>query len=59
MMIERDAFAEVEVALMAHPAPADTLYFPFLATEFFRVAFRGKNSHAAMAPWEGVNSPGR
>jgi hypothetical protein len=29
MMIERGAFAEVEVALMAHPAPADTLYFPF------------------------------
>lgn len=49
---------------MVHPGPGDRLsapvrgvsYVPMLANVKKRVHFTGREAHAAMAPWEGVNA---
>ena len=59
LMLERGAFADVTVAMMAHPGPtADTAAAgdSTQACTRFEVTFEGRPAHAAGAPWDGVNA---
>ena len=55
-MIARGAFEDVDAALMAHPAPSDLLRPGVSALQQMDVVYRGRNAHAAGAPWEGRNA---
>jgi metal-dependent amidase/aminoacylase/carboxypeptidase family protein len=41
---------------MSHPSIYDGCYLPTIAVHAFDVEFWGKSSHAAMAPWKGLNA---
>ncbi|MEV6349258.1 amidohydrolase [Actinoplanes sp. NPDC051851] len=59
LMLERGAFDDVTVAMMAHPAPSADAAGPGDSTQAasrFEVTYRGRPSHAAAAPWLGVNA---
>lgn len=59
LMLERGAFDDVTVAMMAHPGPsADTAGArdSTQACSRFEVIFEGRPAHAAAAPWDGVNT---
>jgi len=55
-LIDEGAFEEVGAAMMIHPGTGDLLYPLVLAIDTCMVEFRGKNAHAAGAPWEGRNA---
>ena len=55
-LIARGAFEDVDAALMAHPAPSDLLRPGVSALQQLDVVYRGRNAHAAGAPWEGRNA---
>jgi amidohydrolase len=63
-LIEAGAYKDVDACLMMHPTsqsvyPEDVLGDAFdktLAISGFKVTYRGKPSHAALAPWNGVNA---
>ena len=55
-LIARGAFEDVDAALMAHPAPSDLLRPGVSALQQMDVVYRGRNAHAAGAPWEGRNA---
>eukprot|EP00112_Aurelia_sp_Birch-Aquarium-sp1_P026595 Seg954.5 transcript_id=Seg954.5/GoldUCD/mRNA.D3Y31 product="Peptidase M20 domain-containing protein 2" protein_id=Seg954.5/GoldUCD/D3Y31 len=41
---------------MAHPYSEDIIYHPELAFEHLQITYHGKESHAAIAPWVGINA---
>ncbi|KAI8976480.1 hypothetical protein BDB01DRAFT_727631 [Pilobolus umbonatus] len=47
---------KVDVAMMLHPFAQNSLYSPMLALDSLDVEFFGKESHAGMAPWKGINA---
>ncbi|CAO3597019.1 unnamed protein product [Absidia cylindrospora] len=51
-----DVKERVDVAMMLHPFAEDGLYPGYLALDTIQVEFHGKQSHAGMAPWNGVNA---
>lgn len=55
-LIDGGAFKDADVAMMVHPAPANIAAFPSTALATLRVEYRGKESHSAAAPWEGINA---
>ncbi|KAI8060483.1 hypothetical protein BC940DRAFT_350550 [Gongronella butleri] len=56
-MIKENVFQEqVDCCVMAHPAPGDGQYVHLIASDHAKVEFRGKPSHAAAAPFHGVNA---
>ncbi|XP_070579509.1 xaa-Arg dipeptidase-like [Ptychodera flava] len=57
-LIEAGAFNDIDVAIMAHPANThNNMPSPVQhAMIVMNVTFHGKASHAAYAPWEGVNA---
>eukprot|EP01050_Picozoa_sp_SAG11_P004303 SAG11_NODE_272_length_11319_cov_9.730481_1_plen_483_part_00 len=55
-LIKRGGFADVDVAMMVHPGPGYTLYSGGNAMESVVLTYKGVNSHAAGAPWDGVNA---
>ncbi|XP_070580395.1 peptidase M20 domain-containing protein 2-like [Ptychodera flava] len=56
-LIDAGAFQDIDLAMMVHPANLACMASPsFLAYTLFDVTFQGKASHAAYAPWEGVNA---
>lgn len=63
-LIAAGAYDDVDACLMAHPAPSEMMpqgyaghaYVHQNASIKIRVKFTGKPSHAAMAPWRGVNA---
>lgn len=55
-MIDAGAFDDVGAAMMLHPAPGDMIRPNVLAIDTCFVEFRGRNAHAAAAPWEGTNA---
>lgn len=55
-MLQRGAFADVDAAMMVHPAPVDMCHFQSLAVCICVVRYHGRNAHAAAYPWEGVNA---
>ncbi|XP_011616278.2 peptidase M20 domain-containing protein 2 isoform X1 [Takifugu rubripes] len=55
-LIQAGAFADVDLALMAHPAQKDAALQPTLAVLEISVKYRGKACHASAYPWKGVNA---
>ncbi|KAK4191300.1 putative aminoacylase 1-like protein [Podospora australis] len=63
-LIDAGAYKGASASLMVHPGPGHHLpdgirgvsYVKMLANVKFRIHFTGRESHAAIAPWEGVNA---
>ena len=55
-MIDAGYFKDVDFAMMVHPAYVNDACPQVLAVRRCAVTFHGKEAHAAMAPWEGVNA---
>jgi amidohydrolase len=55
-LINRGAFNDIDVAIMAHPSPFTSITNMYLAITRLVVTYRGKASHAAAFPWEGINA---
>jgi len=56
LMGERGAFADVDAALMVHPAGADLTEADVIAIATWRVEYFGRGAHAAAAPQVGRNA---
>lgn len=56
LMLQRGAFAGVDVAMMFHPAGYTLTARPSLASCRLKLKFGGKAAHAAAAPFEGINA---
>jgi amidohydrolase len=56
ILVEQEAFAGVDAAMMFHPFDRNLLTNPALANQFITLTFYGKNSHAAAAPWDGYSA---
>jgi amidohydrolase len=56
IMASAGAFADVDAALMIHPAGADLLAIDALAITALEVVYRGRPAHAAAAPQRGINA---
>ncbi|XP_070580398.1 peptidase M20 domain-containing protein 2-like [Ptychodera flava] len=56
-LIEADVFKVIDLAMMVHPTNTNCISSAScLAITMLDVTFHGKASHAAYAPWEGVNA---
>ncbi|XP_025099822.1 peptidase M20 domain-containing protein 2-like [Pomacea canaliculata] len=55
-LINKDVFKDVDVAMMVHPSPFNMSRFPCMPASLVSVKYRGRASHAAAFPWEGVNA---
>lgn len=55
-MIERGAFAGLDLAMMAHPAPVDVAEARPFAVSHSHIAYQGRSAHAATYPEQGVNA---
>lgn len=56
ILMNRGALKGVDAAMMAHPMDCEWSTMPALATHGVRLKFRGKASHAAIAPWDGSSA---
>jgi amidohydrolase len=56
LLLQAGTFDDVAVALMVHPGPTDIAAARSLALSEVVVHYRGKESHAAVAPFLGVNA---
>lgn len=56
IMAQKNAFDELDAAMMVHPAGVDLITMPSLAVSEVRVTFTGKSAHAAAMPHEGINA---
>ena len=56
LMLERGAFAGLDVALQYHAGDDSSVATGCLAVQSVRVDFTGKPAHAAAGPWNGVNA---
>ncbi|MEV0523290.1 amidohydrolase [Streptomyces sp. NPDC050439] len=56
LLLEAGVFDDVAAAMMVHAAPEDSVGASSLAIGAWDVTYTGKPSHAAIAPWEGVNA---
>ncbi len=55
-MLKRGAFAGLDLAMMAHPAPVDVAEAEPFAVSHSHVTYSGKAAHAAAYPEQGVNA---
>ncbi|MFT4008420.1 MAG: M20 family metallopeptidase [Nocardioidaceae bacterium] len=55
-MLKRGAFTDLDLAMMAHPAPVDVAEARPFAVSHSHVTFTGKAAHAAAYPEQGVNA---
>jgi amidohydrolase len=55
-MVEAGVFHDVDAAMMFHPFDRDLITHVALAFTHFEIAFEGKPSHAAIAPWDGASA---
>jgi amidohydrolase len=55
-LLEAGAFADVDVALMVHPADADLTHMDTIAVAQYRATYTGRAAHAAAAPEQGRNA---
>lgn len=55
-MIQRGAFDDIDVAMMAHPMPVDIVDAPMLGVIHVDIEYRGKSVHASVAPEQGRNA---
>lgn len=56
VMARAGAFAEIDAAMMIHPASLELLSMNTLAVTSVEVEYRGRAAHAAAAPHRGVNA---
>jgi amidohydrolase len=56
VMVRNGAFDDVDVAMMAHAAPADIAEAPMFGVSHVDVEYRGKAVHASVFPEQGVNA---
>lgn len=56
ILIRAGAFKDIDFAMMVHPAPLDMMYPTLLAVIRVEVKYFGREAHAAIAPWEGLNA---
>lgn len=56
LLIDKGAFEDLDVALMAHPAAISNLRFLSIALARLNVVYRGLASHAGQSPWGGLNA---
>ncbi|MDT5133063.1 MAG: hypothetical protein QOE41_2374, partial [Mycobacterium sp.] len=56
LLLEAGAFDDVAAAVMIHPGPVDIAAARSLALSEVAVDYRGRESHAAVAPHQGVNA---
>ncbi|WP_433497717.1 amidohydrolase [Sphaerimonospora sp. CA-214678] len=56
LLLERGAFADVDIAMMIHPAAIDSAAFRSFARTTIKVEYRGRAAHAAAAPHLGRNA---
>lgn len=56
LLLEAGVFDDVAAAMMVHAAPEDTVGASSLAIGAWDITYTGTPSHAAIAPWEGVNA---
>ena len=55
-LVNNGEFADIDVAMMIHPAPYTAIKPKFIAIATYIVTFTGKASHASTHPWEGINA---
>jgi len=55
-LIDEGAFNDIDIAMIVHPSPHNAVAPIYLANAKFKVTFHGKEAHAAIAPWEGINA---
>ncbi|MGG6382957.1 amidohydrolase [Paenarthrobacter sp. NEAU-H11] len=55
-LLERGAFTNLDLALMAHPAPVDVAEARPFAVAHWHIRYTGKAAHAAAYPERGVNA---
>lgn len=55
-LLERGAFAGLDLAMMAHPAPVDVAEAEPFAVSHSHIAYQGRAAHAAAYPEQGVNA---
>ncbi|KAL1442823.1 hypothetical protein MTO96_046228 [Rhipicephalus appendiculatus] len=55
-LLEKGAFDDIDVAMVAHPGPQDVLRMEFSSSQKLTVTYTGKAAHSAASPWEGVNA---
>jgi amidohydrolase len=55
-LLDRGAFAGLDLAMMAHPAPVDVAEAKPLAVAHWRVEYQGRSAHAAAYPTLGINA---
>jgi amidohydrolase len=55
-MARHGAFAELDAAMMVHPADADLSHIDAIAVQQLTVTYHGRAAHAAAAPHEGRNA---
>lgn len=56
ILLEKGVFADVDAAMMVHPASYTMTTRPSLASNRLTIEFTGKASHAAAAPEDGINA---
>jgi len=56
VMIRNGCFDDIDVAMMAHPAPADIDDAPMFGVAHVDVEYRGKSVHASVFPEQGLNA---
>ncbi|MDQ8702566.1 amidohydrolase [Streptomyces sp. LHD-70] len=56
LLLDEGVFDDVAAAMMVHAAPYDSVGASSLAIGAWDIAYTGTPSHAAVAPWEGVNA---
>lgn len=55
-LLDRGAFAGLDLAMMAHPAPVDVAEARPFAVSHSQVSYQGKAAHAAAYPEQGINA---
>jgi amidohydrolase len=55
-LLERGAFAGIDLAMMVHPAPVDVVEARPFAVSHSHVTYQGRAAHAAAYPEHGVNA---
>ena len=56
VMANKGAFADIDVAIMAHPMGVDIADPPMLGVAHVDVEYHGKAAHASVAPERGINA---
>ncbi|XP_048769679.2 peptidase M20 domain-containing protein 2-like [Ostrea edulis] len=56
VLLDKGVFDGVDVAMMSHPAKSDSSTANFYVLQRATVTYKGRASHAAAFPWEGVNA---